>query len=440
MKAKKVIIMGAAGRDYHNFLVFFSNNPAYTVVAFTASQIPGIEKRTFPKELAGGLYKKNIPIYPEKELPKLVKKYKPDEVVLAYSDLSNQEVMRKASAVLSSGPDFRLMGPVSTMLKSRKPVISVCAVRTGAGKSPVTRKVCSILRDERKRFVIIRHPMPYGSLLKQAVQRFETTEDLKTHKCTIEEMEEYEPHIREGHVVYAGVDYEKILRSAEKEADIIVWDGGNNDLPFYKPDLHIVIADPHRPGHELRYYPGTANLILADVVIINKTDTASPKNIKTVENNVKKTNPRAVVIKAESPMTIDRPELVEGRTVITVDDGPTITHGGMSGGAGFFAAKKHHPRRIIDPRPYAVGSIKQAYKKYPHIGTTLPALGYSKAQVRELEQTINRAKCDAVVAGTPIILQKHLKINKPIARVSYSLKETTKPALKTIIRGFLNTI
>jgi predicted GTPase len=437
MNKRKTIIMGAAGRDFHNFLVCFRDNPGYEVVAFTAAQIPGIAKRRFPKELAGRLYRKDVPIYPEKRLPKLIKELRADEVVLAYSDLSNREVMERANLVLSSGADFRLMGPDSTMLKSRKPVISVCAVRTGAGKSPTTRKLCSILKEQGKKFVIVRHPMPYGSLMRQSAQRFAELSDLERNECTIEEMEEYEPHLREGYVVYAGVDYAKILRSAEKEADIILWDGGNNDLPFYRPDLHIVIADPHRPGHELRYYPGTTNLMMADLVIINKIDTASPRNVKIVERNVRKINPKAAIIKAESPVNIDRPELVEGKSVIAVDDGPTITHGGMPEGAGSFAAKKYRVKEIIDPRPYATGSIRDAYQRYPHMGNTLPALGYSSKQVKELEQTINRAKCDSVVAGTPIVLQKHLKINKPIARVSYTLKEVSGPTLKAIVKGFL---
>jgi predicted GTPase len=417
--------------------VCFKNNPHYKVVAFTAAQIPGITKRAFPKELAGRLYERDIPIYPE-ELPELIKKHHINEVILAYSDLSNQEVMSKASLALSCGADFRLMGPDSTMLKSRKPVIAVCAVRTGAGKSPTTRKVCSILQELGKKFVIVRHPMPYGSLLQQAVQRFASLEDLERNKCTIEEMEEYEPHIRKGYVVYAGVDYGKILRQAEKESDVIVFDGGNNDLPFYRPDLHIVIADPHRPGHEIRYYPGTANVMMADVVIINKIDTASPEHVRKVYDNVRKANPKAVIIKARSPMRIDRPELIEGKSVITVDDGPTITHGGMPVGAGFFAASRHCVKEIIDPRPFAVGSIKVAYEKFPHIGRTLPALGYSRKQMRELEETINRARCDTVVAGTPIVLQRHLKLNKPVARVSYEMEEASSPSLEDIIRKFFS--
>ncbi len=433
MAKKRVIIMGAAGRDFHNFNVYFRGNDEYEVVAFTATQIPGIEGRTYPPELAGPNYPNGIPIYPEEELPSLIKKFNVDEVVFAYSDVSHEYVMHKASIALAAGADFRLMGPSTTMLKAKVPVVSVCAVRTGSGKSQTSRKVTKILRSNGYRVVIIRHPMPYGDLRKQVCQRFATFEDLDKYECTIEEREEYEPHIRNGVIVYAGVDYEKILREAEKEADVIVWDGGNNDLPFYKPDLHIVVADPHRPGHELKYHPGEANLRMANVVVINKVDTAEPENIEKVENNVKKANPNAIIVKASSPMKVDNPELIKGKRALVIEDGPTLTHGEMPYGIATIAAKKLGANEIVDPRPYAVGSIVEAYKKYKHLGAILPALGYGEHQIRELEETINATPCDIVVVGTPIDLRRIVKINKPAVYVRYELQEVGSPNLEEIL-------
>ena len=433
MAKKRVIIMGAAGRDFHNFNVYFRGNDEYEVVAFTATQIPGIEGRTYPPELAGPNYPNGIPIYPEEELPSLIKKFNVDEVVFAYSDVSHEYVMHKASIALAAGADFRLMGPSTTMLKAKVPVVSVCAVRTGSGKSQTSRKVTKILRSNGYRVVVIRHPMPYGDLRKQVCQRFATFEDLDKYECTIEEREEYEPHIRNGVIVYAGVDYEKILREAEKEADVIVWDGGNNDLPFYKPDLHIVVADPHRPGHELKYHPGEANLRMANVVVINKVDTAEPENIEKVENNVKKANPNAIIVKAASPMKVDNPELIKGKRALVIEDGPTLTHGEMPYGIATIAAKKLGASEIVDPRPYAVGSIVEAYKKYKHLGAILPALGYGEHQIRELEETINATPCDVVVVGTPIDLRRIVKINKPAVYVRYELEEVGSPNLEEIL-------
>ena len=433
MAKKRVIIMGAAGRDFHNFNVYFRGNDEYEVVAFTATQIPGIEGRTYPPELAGPNYPNGIPIYPEEELPSLIKKFNVDEVVFAYSDVSHEYVMHKASIALAAGADFRLMGPSTTMLKAKVPVVSVCAVRTGSGKSQTSRKVTKILRSNGYRVVIIRHPMPYGDLRKQVCQRFATFEDLDKYECTIEEREEYEPHIRNGVIVYAGVDYEKILREAEKEADVIVWDGGNNDLPFYKPDLHIVVADPHRPGHELKYHPGEANLRMANVVVINKVDTAEPENIEKVENNVKKANPNAIIVKAASPMRVDNPELIKGKRALVIEDGPTLTHGEMPYGIATIAAKKLGASEIVDPRPYVVGSIVEAYEKYKHLGAILPALGYGEHQIRELEETINATPCDVVVVGTPIDLRRIVKINKPAVYVRYELQEVGSPNLEEIL-------
>ena len=433
MAKKRVIIMGAAGRDFHNFNVYFRGNDEYEVVAFTATQIPGIEGRTYPPELAGPNYPNGIPIYPEEELPSLIKKFNVDEVVFAYSDVSHEYVMHKASIALAAGADFRLMGPSTTMLKAKVPVVSVCAVRTGSGKSQTSRKVTKILRSNGYRVVVIRHPMPYGDLRKQVCQRFATFEDLDKYECTIEEREEYEPHIRNGVIVYAGVDYEKILREAEKEADVIVWDGGNNDLPFYKPDLHIVVADPHRPGHELKYHPGEANLRMANVVVINKVDTAETENIEKVENNVKKANPNAIIVKAASPMKVDNPELIKGKRALVIEDGPTLTHGEMPYGIATIAAKKLGASEIVDPRPYAVGSIVEAYKKYKHLGAILPALGYGEHQIRELEETINATPCDVVVVGTPIDLRRIVKINKPAVYVRYELEEVGSPNLEEIL-------
>ncbi len=437
--ARRVVIMGAAGRDFHDFNVAFRDNPDWQVLAFTATQIPDIAGRIYPPVLAGQLYPEGIPIYPEEDLPKLLRKNKVDEVVFAYSDQSHIDVMHKASMVNALGADFRLMGAAPTMLRSRLPVISVCAVRTGAGKSQTTRAISSMLRKKGYKVVAIRHPMPYGDLAKQVAQRFATFEDMDREKCTIEEREEYEPHIANGIVVYAGVDYEKIIRQAETESDIILWDGGNNDTPFYDPDLHIVVADPFRPNHEVTYYPGETNIRMADVVIINKVDTADGEDVETVRRNVRNVRPSAVIIDAASPLTIDGGgKKVQGKRVLVVEDGPTVTHGGMRFGAGFLAAREFGASEIIDPRPYATGSIKQTYVKYPHMGPILPAMGYSEAQCRELEAIINAAPCDLVLSGTPIDLSRAIKVKKPVVRVRYDLQEIGKPDLLTVIEKFLS--
>ena len=432
----RVIIMGAAGRDFHNFNVYFRDNEAYEVVAFTATQIPGIEERKYPPVLAGKLYPNGIPIYPEELLPKLIREQKVEQVVFAYSDIAHLDVMHLVSWVHSVGADFRLMGPDTTMLKSTKPVISICAVRTGSGKSQTSRRVVQILRDKGLKVVVIRHPMPYGDLAEQVEQRFETLEDLKRHKTTIEEMEEYEPHIDRGAIVYAGVDYGKILEEAEKEADVIVFDGGNNDFPFYVPDLHIVIADPHRPGHEVMYHPGETNARMADVVIINKIDTADPESIEQVRQTIRVVNPRAIIIDAASPLFVDNPEEIRGKRVLVVEDGPTLTHGEMDFGAGWVAAEKYGAAEIVDPRPYAVGSIKETFEKYTHLSEILPAMGYGDKQVKELEQTIAAVEADVVVIGTPIDLKRVVKIDKPSVRVRYELQEIGKPTLEDILKDF----
>jgi len=432
-----VIIMGAAGRDFHNFNVYFRNNNAYEVVAFTATQIPGIEGRMYPPELAGPNYPKGISIYPEEELPRLIRERNADQVIFAYSDVSHEYVMHKASIVLANGADFRLMGPKTTMLKAKVPVISVGAVRTGSGKSQTSRQVAKILKNKGLKVVVIRHPMPYGDLTKQVCQRFASYEDLDKYECTIEEREEYEPHIDNGIIVYAGVDYEKILRSAESEADIIVWDGGNNDLPFYKPDLHIVVVDPHRAGHEITYHPGEANLRMANVVIVNKVDTANPQNVKQVKDNVKLVNPNAIVLDAASPITADNPELIKGKRALVIEDGPTLTHGNMPYGAATIIAQKLGATEIVDPKPYAVGSIKQAYKKYAHLGALLPALGYGEKQIAELKETIDKTPCDVIVIGTPIDLRRIMTITKPSVRVNYELKVLGPVSLEQILEEFL---
>ena len=437
MQKIKVIIMGAAGRDFHNFNVYFRNNDAYEVVAFTATQIPGIAERGYPPELAGANYPNGIPIYPEEELPNLIKQHDIDQVVFAYSDVPHEYVMHKASMVLANGADFRLMGPKTTMLEAKVPLISVCAVRTGSGKSQTSRQVAKILKNKGLRVVAIRHPMPYGDLTKQIWQRFATYEDLDKYECTIEEREEYEPHIDNGIIVYAGVDYEKILREVEKEADVIVWDGGNNDLSFYKSDLHVVVADPHRAGNELAYYPGETNLRMADVVIINKVDTADPKNVEKVKENIKKVNPKARVLEAASPVTVDKPELIRGNRVLVIEDGPTLTHGNMPYGAGAVIAKKLGAREMVDPRPYAVGSIKETYEKYTHLGAILPAVGYGEKQIAELKATIDRTPCDAVVIGTPIDLRRVMTIDKLTVRAKYELKVLGPVTLEEILEEFL---
>lgn len=433
MSKIKVIIMGAAGRDFHNFNVYFKNNSNYEVVAFTATQIPDIAGRKYPAELSGSLYPEGIPTYPEDELPDLIKKHQIDQVILAYSDLPHQYVMDRASIVLANGADFRLMGPKSTMLKSKLPVVSICAVRTGCGKSQTTRKVTDILKKKGYKIAVIRHPMPYGDLREQTWQRYESYEDLDRYNCTIEEREEYEPHLDRGNVLYAGVDYQEILRRAEEDVDIIVWDGGNNDIPFYKPDLHIVVADPHRAGHEMTYYPGEANLRMADVVVMNKIDTAEPEKVNLLRENIHQLAPEAILIEAASPLTVDQSELIRGKKVLVVEDGPTLTHGEMKYGAGVVAAQKFGAKEIIDPRPYAVGTISQTYQNYPKIGTLLPAMGYGKKQIQELQETINTADCDLVIIGTPIDLTRIIKINKKSIRVKYELQEIGRPNLEEVL-------
>jgi len=434
MERTKTLIMGAAGRDFHNFNVHYRDNEQAEVVAFTATQIPNIDDRKYPAELAGKLYPGGIPIHPESELTSLIKKHNVEEVVFSYSDVPYSYVMSKAAVVNAAGADFQLMGTSRTMLKSSKPVVAVCAVRTGCGKSQTTRRVSLILRDMGFKVAAIRHPMPYGDLAKQAVQRFETYDDLDRHECTIEEREEYEPHIDNGVIVYAGVDYEAILRQAEEEVDIVLWDGGNNDFAFYKPDLYITVADPHRPGHERSYYPGETNARLADVFVINKVDTAAPENIYTVRENLHELNPDAVVIEAASPLFVDDPDAIRGKRVLVVEDGPTLTHGGMKYGAGWVAATRFGAAEIVDPRPFAVNSIAETYEKYPETGTILPAMGYGEKQMRDLEKTINASDVDLVVSGTPIDLTRIIKVSKPMQRVRYELQEIGQPTLETIIR------
>ena len=435
MSPIRTIIMGAAGRDFHNFNVCFRDNPNYQVVAFTATQIPDIEGRTYPTELAGKLYPKGIPIYAESELLKLIGKLKADEVVFAYSDVPHEYVMHKASAVMAAGADFRLMGTKSTQVKSTKPVVSICAVRTGSGKSQTTRRVSLILREMGFKVAAIRHPMPYGDLVKQAVQRFANYKDLDKHECTIEEREEYEPHIDNGVIVYAGVDYEKILRQAEKEVDIVLWDGGNNDFSFYVSDLQIVVVDPHRPGHEMSYHPGETNTRSADVFVINKVDTANAEDVMKVRENLRELNPDAIVIEGASPLFVDDPAAIRGKRVLVIEDGPTLTHGGMAYGAGYVAARRFGAAEIVDPRPFAVKSIKATYEKYPKTGPILPAMGYGEAQMRDLEATIAKANVDMVIIGTPIDLTRVIKINKPAQRVRYELQEIGQPTLEDILKA-----
>jgi len=433
MERQRVLIMGAAGRDFHNFNVAFRDDPAYEVVAFTATQIPNIEDRTYPAALAGKHYPKGIPIRPEAELTDLIRRENIDQVIFAYSDVSHEYVMHKASQVLAAGADFRLMGTKTTQIASSKPVVSICATRTGSGKSQTTLRVATNLRGLGYQVAAIRHPMPYGNLLKQKVQRFASYADLDAQNCTIEEREEYEPHIDQGIIVFAGVDYEAILHQAEKEADIVLWDGGNNDLSFYKSNLLIVVVDPLRPGHEVHYHPGETNLRSADVVVINKVDSASPEAIRAVKDNVRASNPGAIVIEAASPIKLDEPEAVRGKRVLVVEDGPTLTHGEMAYGAGWVAATRFGAAEIVDPRPYAVGSIAATYQKYPTTGTVLPAMGYGDQQVHELEQTINKAQADLVIIGTPIDLGRILKLNKPAQRVRYELQETGQPTLAEVL-------
>jgi predicted GTPase len=433
---KKILLLGAAGRDFHNFNVSFRDNPDYQVVAFTATQIPDIAGRRYPPELAGRLYPEGIPIFEEKDLESLVAKYEIDAVVFSYSDVSHQNLMHLASRAVAADADFWLLGTEHTQLKSSVPVISVCAVRTGCGKSPVSRLVTGELRRLGRRPVVIRHPMPYGDLAKQAVQRFATMEDLDLQQCTIEEREEYEPHLSQGTVVYAGVDYEKILRQAEKEADIILWDGGNNDTSFYVSDLEIVVVDPHRPGHELSYFPGEVNLRRADVIVINKVDTAEQRDIETVRQNIKLHNPKAVVFEMACRVSIPDPSLVKGRRVLVVEDGPTLTHGEMPYGAGVVAARQYGAAELVDPRPYAVGSIRGTYERYRHLTNLLPAMGYSAIQRHELEETIRRTPCDLVLIATPIDLARVIKLDRPNLRVTYEVEELTKPGLAELLAKF----
>jgi predicted GTPase len=432
----RVIIMGAAGRDFHNFNTVFRDDASARVVAFTATQIPNIEGRRYPKELAGPLYPEGIPIHPESDLPRLIRELEADQVVFAYSDVSHETVMHKASLVLAEGADFRLIGPATTMLKARVPVISVCAVRTGAGKSQTSRRVARILREKGRKVVSIRHPMPYGDLVKQKVQRFAALADLDRHHCTIEEREEYEPHIAAGGVIYAGVDYGAILAEAEKEAEVILWDGGNNDMPFYRADLEIVVADPHRPGHERTYHPGEANLRRAHVVVINKIDSAAPEGIETVRHSVWELNPRAVVIEAASPLFVEDGERIRGKRVLAIEDGPTLTHGGMKYGAGVLAAIRYGAAAIVDPRPYTVGTLTKTFETYPGIGTLLPAMGYGDEQVKDLQATIARTPADLVLVATPIDLRRVAKIDKPALRVGYELQEIGKPDLGDVLARF----
>jgi predicted GTPase len=432
-RMKKVVIIGAAGRDFHNFNIVFRNNPEYQVVAFTATQIPGIENRTYPPILAGSGYPNGIPIYSDKELARIIEENKVDLAVLAYSDLSYNELMHKASIALTAGADFELQGPRSTMIKSRLPVVSVGAVRTGAGKSTVSRRVCQILKGKSRKVGVIRHPMPYGDLTDEVAQRFASYEDLDRYNCSIEEREEYEPHIDAGFTVYAGVDYQKVLTMAEKESDIIVWDGGNNDIPFIRPDLHIAVMDPLRAGDELTHYPSEVNIRMASVIVINKVDTAEQKKVELVESDAKQLAPEAIVVKAASEIKVDNPSIVKGKRVLVVEDGPTVTHGDMAYGVGFVAAKRFGAKEIVDPRPFAVGIVKEIFKKYSHLTQVLPTVGYGDQQIRDMEDTIKKADCDTVILATPADIRRIIKISKPTVRVSYYLKELTKPSLEDIL-------
>jgi predicted GTPase len=437
---KNVIIIGAAGRDFHNFNTYYRGNEDYNVVAFTAAQIPDIDGRKYPAALAGDLYPEGIPIYDQSELPQLIKDLKVDDCVFSYSDVPYERVMSVSAIVNAAGANFILLGPKDTMVKSNKPLIAVGAVRTGCGKSQTSRKVIEYLMEKGLKVVAIRHPMPYGDLVAQKVQRFATIEDLAKHKCTIEEMEEYEPHVVRGNVIYAGVDYEAILRAAEQDpdgCDVVLWDGGNNDFPFYKPDLNITVVDPHRPGHELKYYPGEVTLRLADVAVINKMDSAAPEDIQTVRENIAKVAPNAIVVDGASPIKVDDPSVIKGKRVLVVEDGPTLTHGEMKIGAGTVAAQKYGAKEMVDPRPFTVGKLSETFKIYPNIGTLLPAMGYSDQQLKDLETTINNTDCDSVVIGTPIDLNRIVKINKPNTRVYYDLQEIGYPNLEGILNEFV---
>jgi predicted GTPase len=440
MTRKNVIIIGAAGRDFHNFNTCYRDNENYNVVAFTAAQIPDIYGRKYPAELAGKLYPKGIPVFPEEKLPDLIKQYKVDECVFSYSDVTYQKVMSVSAIVNAAGASFVLLGPRATMIKSTKPVIAVGAIRTGCGKSQTSRKVIELLLEKGLKVVAIRHPMPYGDLNAQKVQRFATVADLEKNKCTIEEMEEYEPHVVRGNVIYAGVDYEAIVRQAEMDpdgCDVIIWDGGNNDFPFYVPDLMITVTDPHRAGHELRYYPGEVTLRIADVVVINKIDSASPEGVQTVRESIEKVNPKAIVIDGASPIKVDDPTLINGKRVLVIEDGPTLTHGEMKIGAGVVAARKFGASVLVDPRPYTVGKLSETFRLYPNIGTLLPAMGYGEQQLKDLEKTINNTDCDSVIIATPIDLNRIIKIRKPNTRVYYDLQEIGDPNLSQVIDGFV---
>ncbi|MBU2510999.1 cyclic 2,3-diphosphoglycerate synthase [bacterium] len=434
---EKVIIMGAAGRDFHNYNVYFRNNKRYDVIAFTATQIPDIDGRLYPAELAGEMYPQGIPIYSDSKLSELIKEHKIDMVAFSYSDVPHIEVMHKASIVTAAGADFTIIGAPYTMLESSKKVISVCAVRTGCGKSQTSRKVLRILQDMGKKVVSVRHPMPYGDLTKQIVQRFAKYEDFDTHKCTIEEREEYEPVVDMGAVIYAGVDYEKILRQAETEADVIIWDGGNNDTSFYKPDINIVVFDPHRAGHETSYHPGETNMLMADIAIINKVDSAKPADVEKVRETIRKHNPKAEIILADSELILKDAESIKGKRVLVIEDGPTLTHGEMAYGAGVIAAQRYGAASLVDPRPYLVGTLKETFKKYPEIGTLLPAMGYSPQQVKDLEMTINLCDCDLVLAATPIDILKLINIKKPTLRIQYEYKDNSQPTLEQLIKKML---
>lgn len=440
MKKKNIIIIGAAGRDFHNFNTYYRDNEEYNVVAFTATQIPNIDDRKYPFELAGHLYPNGIDIYPQGKLEELIQKFAVDECVFAYSDVKYEEVMAMSAIVNSAGSDFKLLGPNKTQLKSSKPVIDVCAVRTGSGKSQTSRKVIEILMEQGLKVIVVRHPMPYGDLVAQKVQRFATVEDLQKHECTIEEMEEYEPHIERGNIVYAGVDYEAILHAAENDpdgCDVIVWEGGNNDFSFYESDLSITIVDPHRPGHELNYYPGEVSLRTADIVVINKIDSATPENISIVEKNIKSVNPQAKIIKAESKITVDHPEIIKKKKVLIIEDGPTLTHGEMKLGAGTVAANRLKAAELVDPRPYAVGTLKETLKMYPELEYLLPAMGYGKQQLKDLEKTIQQIECDAIIVGTPIDLTRIINIHQPHTRVHYELDEVNGPRLEVVLEQFI---
>ena len=440
MAKKNVIILGAAGRDFHNFNTYYKHNPDFKVVAFTATQIPDIDGRKYPSELAGELYPDGIPIYAEEELPRLIHDLEVDDCVFSYSDLSYGHVMNISAIVNAEGVNFVLLGTRDTMITSTKPVVSVCAVRTGCGKSQTSRKVVEILMQKRLKVIAIRHPMPYGNLVDQKVQRFAKLSDLEKYKCTIEEMEEYEPHIVRGNVIYSGIDYEAIVRAAENDpdgCDVIVWDGGNNDFSFYKPDLQITVTDPHRPGHEVSYYPGEVNLRMADVVVINKMDSASLENIQIVRDNIERIAPNAVVVDAASPLKVDAPEIIRGKRILAVEDGPTLTHGGMKLGAATLAAQKYGAAQLVDPRPFIVGKLKETFSQYPGIGTLLPAMGYSEQQLHDLETTINNSDAEGVVVGTPIDLSRLITINKPVTRVHYTLQEIGDPTLEMILEDFI---